>query len=88
MKINLKNKRLLILGANQETANIVKIAQDLGVYTIVTDYNPEAPAKVIADKSYDIDAMDVESLYKMAREERVDGILVGVADPLTISKIM
>lgn len=84
MKINLKNKRLLILGANQETANIVKIAQDLGVYTIVTDYNPEAPAKVIADKSYDIDAMDVESLYKMAREERVDGILVGVADPLIL----
>ncbi len=82
-KINVV-KKLLILGANQETANIVKVAQDLGVYTIVTDYNPDAPAKKIADKSYDIDAMDVNALYKMAKDEAVDGVLVGVADPLIV----
>lgn len=82
MKTDFKNKKLLMLGANPETANIVKVAQGLGVYTIVTDYNPEAPAKKVADKSYDIDAMDVEALYQMAIEENVDGVLVGVADPL------
>ena len=82
MKTNFTNKKLLVLGANPETANIVKVAQSLGVFTIVTDYNPDAPAKKIADKSYDIDAMNVEALYKMAVDEKVDGVLVGVADPL------
>lgn len=82
MKNDFTNKKLLVLGANPETANIVKVAQSLGVFTIVTDYNPDAPAKKIADKSYDIDAKNVEALFKMAVEEKVDGVLVGVADPL------
>ena len=82
MKSDFENKKLLVLGANPETANIVKVAQSIGVYTIVTDYNPDAPAKKVADKSYNIDAMDVDALYKMAVEEKVDGVLVGVADPL------
>ena len=82
MESDFTNKKLLVLGANPETANIVKVAQKLGVYTVVTDYNPDAPAKKIADKSYNIDALDVDALYKMAVEEKVDGVLVGVADPL------
>ena len=82
MKTDFSNKKLLMLGANPETANIVKVAQQMGVYTIVTDYNPDAPAKKVADKSYNIDAMDVDSLYKMACDEKIDGVLVGVADPL------
>ena len=82
MKSDFENKKLLVLGANPETANIVKVAQSLGVFTIVTDYNPDAPAKKVADKSFNIDAMDVDELYKMAVEEKVDGVLVGVADPL------
>ena len=82
MSIDFINKKLLILGANPETANIVKVAQNLGVYTIVTDFNPDAPAKKVADKSYNIDAMDVDALYEMAIAEKVDGVLVGVADPL------
>lgn len=78
----LKGKKLLILGANPETANIVKVAQEMGVVTIVTDYDPQAPAKKVSDISYNIDAMDVDALYEMAVKENVDGVLVGVADPL------
>ena len=46
-----KGKKLLILGANPETANIVKVAQEMGVTTIVTDYDPQAPAKKVSDIS-------------------------------------
>ena len=80
--MNLNGKKLLILGANPETANIVKVAQEMGVTTIVTDYDPQAPAKKVSDISYNIDAMDVDALYEMAVREKVDGVLVGVADPL------
>ena len=80
--MNTKGKKLLILGANPETANIVKVAQEMGVTTIVTDYDPQAPAKKVSNISYNIDAMDVDALYDMAIREKVDGVLVGVADPL------
>lgn len=75
-------KKLLILGANPETIAIVQIAQKMGIYTIVTDYNPSAPAKKYADKSYNVDGTDVETLFQLAQEEQVDGVLVGVADLL------
>lgn len=80
--MNTKGKKLLILGATPETANIVKVAQEMGVTTIVTDYDPQAPAKKVSNISYNIDAMDVDALYDMAIREKVDGVLVGVADPL------
>ena len=51
----LKNKRLLILGANAETAVIVRKAQKLGVNTHVMDHVPDSPAKRISDGAYDID---------------------------------
>ncbi len=82
MEKNLEGKKLLILGANPETANIVKIAKEMGVITIVTDYDPTAPAKKVADISYDINGLDVEAICDMACKEQVDGVMVGVADVL------
>ena len=60
MKSEFENKKILVLGANPETANIVKVAQSLGVYTIVTDYLPaeKSPAKQIADEILDISTAD------------------------------
>lgn len=82
MKKKFEGKKLLILGANSETSNLVKIAQDMGVTTIVTDYDSDAPAKKIADINYDINGLDVDAICEMARKENVDGVMVGVADVL------
>lgn len=75
-------KKLLILGANPETTALVLTAKEMGVYTIVTDFDPQADAKKYADKSYDVDAINVEKLVALAKQEQVDGVLVGVADAL------
>lgn len=75
-------KKVLILGANPETVSLIKKAKEMGLYTIVTDNNPEAFAKKYADKAINIDAVDVDSLEKFAREEDIDGVLVGVAEAL------
>lgn len=77
-----EGKRLLILGANPETVSLVKRAKELGVYTIVTDYDPNAYAKQFADKAYNVDAMDLEALVELAGKEKVDGVAVGVAEAL------
>lgn len=78
----LNKNKILILGANPETAVLVETAKKMGLYTIVTDYLPNSFAKRIADKAYDVDGLDVEGLTELAQQEEVDGIMVGTADPL------
>jgi biotin carboxylase len=75
-------KKLIILGGNPETGVLVDIAESMGIYTIVIDPNPHAPAKKRASKTYDIDGFDVDKIVSVAREEKVDAVLVGVADIL------
>lgn len=75
-------KKLLVLGANPETAVLVKTAKKMGIYTVVTDYLPNSPAKKVADEAFDIDGMDVDGLVQLVKEEKIDGVMVGTADPL------
>lgn len=79
---DLKGKKLLILGANPETIPLVEVANRMGVKTIVTSNIPEDAAKRHAWKACDVDGLDVAGLIALAREEHVDGVLVGVADIL------
>ncbi len=79
---DLIGKKLLILGANPETSPLVEVANNLGVKTIVTSNVPDDTAKKIAWKACNVDGMDVPGLISLAREEQVDGVLVGVADIL------
>jgi len=75
-------KKVLILGANPETVSLIKKAKEMGLYTIVTDNNPDAYAKKFADQAENINAVDVDALEILARQNNVDGILVGVAESL------
>lgn len=77
-----ENKKLLILGANPETIPLVQVANEMGIKTIVTSNRADDPAKSYAWKACDVDGMDVAGLIALAREEQVDGVLVGVADIL------
>lgn len=79
---DLAGKKLLILGANPETIPLVQVANELGVKTIVTSNRPTDAAKQYAWKAYDVDGMDVPGLIALVREEKIDGVLVGVADSL------
>ncbi|MCT4629964.1 carbamoyl-phosphate-synthetase [Winogradskyella sp.] len=75
-------KKIIILGGNPETGVLVEIANNMGLHTIVIDPNPNAPAKKFAAKTYDIDGFDIDGIVKVATENDVDGVLVGVADIL------
>jgi biotin carboxylase len=81
-KFDFRGRRLLILGGNRETGALVEVANQLGLYTIVVDPNPQAPAKKYAASSYDIDGFDVDGVVDLATRLRVEGVLVGVADIL------
>lgn len=85
MSREFEGKKLLILGGNPETTPLVEIANSMGVKTIVASGRHTDPAKKVAWKASDIDGMDVPGLIALAREEQVDGVLVGVADILVPS---
>ncbi len=82
MNNELKGKKLLIMGANPETIPLVELANEMGVKTYVTSNRPDDAAKKFAYRSCEVNGMDVPGLVALAREEQIDGILVGVADIL------
>ena len=82
MNREFEGKKLLILGGNPETSALVKLANDMGIKTIVASGRHTDDAKKYAWKSSNVDGMDVPGLVALAREEQVDGVLVGVADVL------
>jgi len=85
MEREFEGKKLLILGGNPETTPLVEIANNMGIKTIVSSGRHTDPAKKAAWKAYDVDGMDVPGLVALANEEKVDGVLVGVADILVPS---
>lgn len=80
--MNFSGKKLLILGANPETSSLVVKANEMGIKTYVTDYDPNAYAKQFAAVPCNIDASDVDSIYDLVIREKIDGIVLGVAERL------
>ena len=80
--MDLKGKKLLILGGNAISCEIVNAAKSLGVYTVVTDWNSleKSPAKKIADDFWSISLLDYTALLEKIKEEKIDGILTGYTD--------
>ena len=83
---DIKGRKLLILGGNALISDIVIKARDLGVYTIVTDWNSveDSPAKKIADEHWEISLMDYDILTNQIKKHSVDGIITGFVDSYLI----
>ena len=79
---SLKGKKLLILGGNALSSDIVLKAKELGVYTIVADWNTpdKSPAKKISDEAWCISITDFDCLSKLIKEKSIDGIITGFTD--------
>ena len=82
MNREFEGKKLLILGGNYETSALVRLANEMGIKTIVTSGRHTDDAKKYAWKSFDVDGLDVSGVIGIAKDEKVDGVLVGVADIL------
>lgn len=78
----LKGKRLLFLGAIRALCPVVKMAKEMGIYTIVIDYLPDSPAKKVADEAYLLSTTDVDAVVEFCREHRVDGIFTAFIDSM------
>lgn len=79
---SLSGKKLLILGGNALSCDIVTTANNMGIYTIVTDWNDFtlSPAKKIADESHQISITDYDRLVEFIKINNIDGIFTNYVD--------
>lgn len=71
---NYAGKRLLILGGTVASYDLVKLAKEMGIYTIVADDRESGAAKDIADEKVLISTTDIEALTQFVRSNRIDGV--------------
>lgn len=68
-------KRILILGVGEAQENLIKAAKELGYYIIVCDRRSGMPGEQLADRYYQADYMDKDVIYKIAVDEKIDGVI-------------
>lgn len=73
-------KRLLVLGGSYSTVDIVKTAQAMGLYVIVTDNSNTGPAKEIANESAMISTADIDALAVFSRGKNINGVFTGASE--------
>lgn len=77
-----EGKKLLLLGSNVGTLDIIRYAKEKGAYTIVADFLPveKSFGKQVADDHALISTADVEGLKQYIIENKVDGVVAGVSE--------
>ncbi len=82
-------KKILILGAGIYQVPLIKIAKELGIYTIVASIHGNYPGFEIADKVYYENTTDYRKILSIARREEIDGIVTAGTDVavITIGKV-
>ena len=73
-------KKLLIIGSDFGTIDIVKEAKKMGLWVIVADYFAYTPTKDLADESWTLSTTDIDALEQKCREENVSAIAYGASD--------
>lgn len=75
-----KNHKLLVLGSDYNTLQVVKQAKKDGIYVIAADLMESSPTKSEADESWYISTTDIDLLERKCKEEKVTAIMFGASD--------
>ena len=68
-------KRLLVLAAGILQVPVIKKAKDMGIYVIAADGDANAVGLQYADKAVVVNITSEEDVLRVAREERIDGVI-------------
>lgn len=78
--IDVKGKRLLVLGGTAASVDVVKEAHEMGVHVAVTDKERTGVAKEIADESYMVSTTDIDGLKQLIKDRKIDGVFCGPSE--------
>lgn len=88
-----KNKKtILFVGGGKETLPGVNLAKQMGLNVVVSDVNPQAPCKYMADHFLLCDIYDIKSTLSKAKafnkKKMINGVICMASDvPLTVATI-
>lgn len=68
-------KRLLVLAAGILQVPVIKRAREMGIYVIAADGDPNACGLRYADKAIVANITSEEDMLRVAREEKIDGVI-------------
>lgn len=68
-------KRLLVLAAGILQVPVIKKAKEMGVYVIAADGDANAVGLQYADKAVVVNITSEEDMLRVAREEKIDGVI-------------
>lgn len=74
--------RILVLGSNPETLEIVRVANLEGYKTFVVNPIMNSPAKKLASVSYEADPKNPDEIDEIIYREKINAVILGVSDPL------
>lgn len=88
----MKNKKIIIIGAGLLQVPAIQIAQDMGLYAIVFDYNKDAHGMKIADLPMVVSTRDVDGSVRAARDlskqMEINGVItVGTDASTTVAAV-
>lgn len=77
-----EGKKLLLLGSNVGTLDIIRYAKANGAFTIVADYLPveKSFGKQYSDDNVLISTGDLDGLKKYIVENKIDGVFAGISE--------
>lgn len=68
-------KKLLVLAAGILQVPVIKKAKEMGVYVVAVDGDSNAVGLKLADKPVVANITSEEDILRIAREERIDGVI-------------
>ncbi|MBA2361859.1 MAG: hypothetical protein H0V79_13190, partial [Actinobacteria bacterium] len=81
-----RDKRLLVLGAGPAQLGLLEAARARGLHVIAVDRDPSAPGFALADRRAIISTEDERGIERLARAERIDGVIApGIDWPVGIA---
>ena len=78
------SQKILLLGAGEMQVPLILKAKESGLFTIVADYNPDAPGFKYADVGSFSSTTDENAILELAKKEKIDGIATSSDFPVRI----
>ncbi|MBI5582154.1 MAG: ATP-grasp domain-containing protein [Deltaproteobacteria bacterium] len=76
----MNKEKLMVVGAAKFTVPIIELSKKMGFETIVVSIAGNYPGFLVADRSYEVDVRDKETILEFARKEGICGIVTDQTD--------
>lgn len=73
-------RKLLILGSDFGTLQVVREAHKMGLYVIAADLMETSPTKQEADEAWRLSSTDTDTLVRKCQEENITALMFGASD--------